>query len=183
VKDRPFRHLHVAAAPLRLAAHVGRRVLRDLLRHRLVHLAEAGHRVRGPDVRAGGHGGDVGGDGDHEAGGGAAGARRGHEDRDGSPRTQHAVDDLPHRAVEPPGGVHADDEEGRPGCVGAVDRLHDVRGAHGMHDAVELDDRDVGTPGGRHQQRQGGRERSGPPSGHVSTLGTRAQGVNAGAVC
>ena len=60
-------HLHVAAAALRLAPDVGGGVRGDLLRHDLVHLAEAGHGVGGADVGAGRHRRDVRGLDDDEA--------------------------------------------------------------------------------------------------------------------
>ena len=105
----------VAVALVGVAAEEGERVVVDFLAHRFVDghgVAADDHDGRsGAGVRAGGHGGDVGGKQNVEAG--AGGARAGGRDVDGDRDfgIENVLDDVFHRRAEAAGGVHGDEDE------------------------------------------------------------------------
>ena len=126
-------------------AGVGRHVLGRLLRHRLVHLlAAALNRMGGADVRAGRHRGDVGRDGEDEAGGGGARARGGDEDRDRCRGGNHPRDDCARRLDEAARRAQREHDQRRPRAIRAIERVDHVFRGDGMDDAVDdggVDDR------------------------------------------
>ena len=66
----------------------------------------------------------------------------------------------------PPGVFMRITTSGAPFGVGAVDRLHDVPGAHGVDDAVEIDDGDLGAGRARREDGHGRDQRGRQLAGH-----------------
>ena len=102
--------------------------------------AGARHRVRGADVRARRHHGDVGGERDDEAGGRGARAGRADEDDDRRARGDHARDDRARRVEQAAGRAQDEDDDVGARRVRLVDDAVQVLGGDGMDDAVELGD-------------------------------------------
>ena len=112
VGDRLLDERDVAPALRRERPRVGGDVGRHLLRHHLVDLfAVAGDRVRGADVRAGRHGGDVGGDGDEEAGRRGAVPRRPDEHGDRRLRADDGVVDVARGVDQAAGRAQREDDQ------------------------------------------------------------------------
>ena len=96
--------------------------------------------MRGSDVRARRHDGDIGGDRQNEARRGRAGSGRPDEDNDGRARLDQSRDDVTGRVEQASGRAQDDDDDVGAGRVRLRDRLIEVLGGNGMDDAVEFGD-------------------------------------------
>ncbi len=94
----------------------------------------------GSDVGAGGHGRDVRGNGDENPRRSRAGAAGAHENDDRDVGVHHVLDDVPHRKVQSPRGVHLDDETLGPVPDRFLDGFLDVVGHRRSDGVVDLDE-------------------------------------------
>ncbi len=137
--------------------------------------------MRGADVRAGRHRGDVGGQRQDEAGGGGPSACRSNEDDDRRARVDHAGDDVARGVEQAARCAQDDDDDVRAGGVCLVDDARQVFGRDRVDDAVEF--RDDGERMVRRRLRerrdvngrlnQDGREQRQPRAGHGRIVQSR----------
>ena len=115
VGDRRFRELNVAAALPGIAAQKRRGVIQNLVLQRLVHIqrkaADLQQRRSRAGVRAGRHGGDVGGQQNEKSRGGPARARGRNVDSHGHRRSQNVLDDVFHGRAQAARRVHGDEDQ------------------------------------------------------------------------
>ncbi len=131
--DRLFHPLLVSIPFLGDAADIGDGIIDHFLTHRLVHGApdpQADGMGRA-DVRPRRHRGDMGGDGNDDAGRGRPGAGWGDVDDDGNSGVQYLLGDVPHGQIEAARRVETDDQPLRTALHRFIDALNDVFGGRG----------------------------------------------------
>ena len=143
IGDRGFGELGVAPALLGEAAEKRRGVVVEFFAQHFVNWngKSAGEKNRrgSAGMRARSHGGDIRGQKDEEAGGGAAcaGGRNVNGDRNG--RLQNVMDDVGHRIAEPAWGIHGDEHQRGVAAGGVRESLVDVSGKHRLDFLIQLE--------------------------------------------
>ncbi|MDC4225286.1 MAG: hypothetical protein MPW15_13880 [Candidatus Manganitrophus sp.] len=134
--NRFFGPLGVPASPLRQRSDISGGIIRDLLLHLLIHLSSHRDRVGRADIGAGGHRREMRREGDEDPRRSRPPAAGGDINDDRDLRSDHRLDDIPHRGIEPAGGIELDDQRLGAGLLGLRDRRREEFGRHRIDDPV-----------------------------------------------